>query len=135
MGSVFYTTDACGDDDGGDDGGDDNGGDAPINLFISEYIEGSSNNSWKIMNMEELVLMCQKVSKDRKTQKQKILTETKPCVFLLRNHPSVKKSEPKLKTWPLEPLKWEATLKSLVFVVWDSRFANQQTAGQEQELA
>lgn len=40
---LLYPAATCGDDDGGgDDGGDD--GDAPINIFISEYIEGGSNN-------------------------------------------------------------------------------------------
>ncbi|MEP0174009.1 MAG: ExeM/NucH family extracellular endonuclease [Paraglaciecola sp.] len=45
--ALFYTTDACSNDDGGsDDGGDDDNGSGSSadSVFISEYIEGSSNN-------------------------------------------------------------------------------------------
>lgn len=44
--ALLYQSAECSGDTGGEDPGGDTGGDtnAPINLFISEYIEGSSNN-------------------------------------------------------------------------------------------
>ncbi|PKG98712.1 ExeM/NucH family extracellular endonuclease [Paraglaciecola sp. MB-3u-78] len=42
--SILYQADVCSEDTGGGDTGGDTGGDSPINLFISEYVEGGSNN-------------------------------------------------------------------------------------------
>ena len=82
-----------------------------------------------------------KANEKQNYEKLRFLTEKKPCLFVMQNMgPDLetwpaepRKWEPKLKTWSLEPRSWGAAMKSVVFVVWDTRGFQQHSAAPEEE--